>query len=389
MDDETPETPDTPETPAAATTPEPPAPPEPPFFAEDAPEVDVDFGEPTKQSRITIAFRALLALPHIVVLAFLGIVAFLLIVIGWPCALVLGRLPRWIARYQMAFIAYSTRVSAYQSLLAGQFPAFAVSREADYSTQIEIHASRLSRLKVLFRFILVFPKVIVLGVVGWGIALLSPIIWLITLVRGRMPQSLFRALAAVHRYQARYTAYISLVTDAYPRGLFEPQWGTAPDGEGRERQPLSTGARRMLKFVVILGIVLTIAGFAVGPVILALESPQDKAARRLEEATLTFRDSANACGSSPAAWRCYQGPEREWARAFERFASDLSIVDFPASKQAAATALIADAHEMAQDLISASNATNQSAHEGRFVKADEELLGTFETDAKRLYGHTL
>jgi hypothetical protein len=57
--------------------------------------------------------------------------------------------------------------------------------------------------------------------------------WVIVLVAGRMPQTLYAALAAVLRYQARYSGYILLLTSAYPSGLF----GDRPD----PAEPWSTG----------------------------------------------------------------------------------------------------------------------------------------------------
>ena len=70
-----------------------------PFFAPEPVEVLIDFGEPMRQSRVTVAFRALLTVPHLVVLIVLGLISVLLAIIGWFAALALGRLPRWIASH--------------------------------------------------------------------------------------------------------------------------------------------------------------------------------------------------------------------------------------------------------------------------------------------------
>src|SRR6478672_10366042 len=98
-----------------------------PFFALDPVELEVGFGVPRRQSRVTVAFRPLLVLPHLVVVAVVTLLALLLVVVGWIAALVLGRLPRWIAAYEMSVIAYATRVSAYGFWLAGEFPPFSLS----------------------------------------------------------------------------------------------------------------------------------------------------------------------------------------------------------------------------------------------------------------------
>src|SRR5690349_17202238 len=98
-----------------------------PFFALDPVELDIGFGAPSRQDRITVAFRPLLVLPHLVVLAVLSLVAGVLLIVGWFAALILGRLPRWIAAYQMSVIAYSIRVDSYAFWIAGKFPSFSLS----------------------------------------------------------------------------------------------------------------------------------------------------------------------------------------------------------------------------------------------------------------------
>src|SRR5580765_5389869 len=98
-----------------------------PFFALDPVELDIAFGAPRRQDRVTVAFRPLLILPHVVVVAVLTLVAVPLVVVGWFAALILGRLPRWIAVFEMSLIAYSTRLNAYAFWLAGKFPPFAFS----------------------------------------------------------------------------------------------------------------------------------------------------------------------------------------------------------------------------------------------------------------------
>ena len=54
---------------------------------------------------------------------------------------------------------------------------------------------------------------------GLGPILMIPV-WLIVLIRGRMPQPLYEAIAACLRYWARMKAYWYLLTDVYPDGLF-------------------------------------------------------------------------------------------------------------------------------------------------------------------------
>ena len=41
-------------------------------------------------------------------------------------------------------------------------------------------------------------------------------IWLIVLIRGRVPQPVFDGTASVVRYQSRFYAYLTLLTARYP-----------------------------------------------------------------------------------------------------------------------------------------------------------------------------
>src|SRR5207245_1702788 len=47
----------------------------------------VSFESPSRQRRLTIAFRVFLALPHLVYLCVLAVVATLAAIVGWFCAL--------------------------------------------------------------------------------------------------------------------------------------------------------------------------------------------------------------------------------------------------------------------------------------------------------------
>jgi Domain of unknown function (DUF4389) len=171
-----------------------------------------------RRGRLSVAFRLLLVLPQVVVLYVLLLVGLVAVVVGWFAALVLGRLPEPIARYLCHLTRYTTRVYAYSWLLTDRYPPFRFSAQG-YPVQVELAPGRLNRLAVLFRLFLAIPASILAGLVvaGWSVA--AFVIWLLVLVAGRVPGSLFDATTAVLRYNMRTTAYTWLVTAAYPWGL--------------------------------------------------------------------------------------------------------------------------------------------------------------------------
>ena len=64
--------------------------------------VEMWFGGIVPQSRLTVFFRIILAIPQFIVLLFLGIAAFFVVVIGWFGALFTGELPEWAHTYMAA-----------------------------------------------------------------------------------------------------------------------------------------------------------------------------------------------------------------------------------------------------------------------------------------------
>lgn len=329
-----------------------------PFFLSDSEELDIGFGSPRRQSRVTVAFRALLVIPHVVVLGVLGLVSIPLVIVGWVAALIVGRLPRWIAAYQLSLISYSIRVNAYGFMLAGEFPAFWPSH-ADYPVRVSIGASRLSRLRVFFRWLLAIPPAIVSWVAWNGLLVFSPIAWIATLALGRTPRPLFSVVAAVVRYQARYQAYGVLVTDVYPRRLFgDPDSDWADEGF---RLSFSEAARWLMGLIVVLGVAVFI-----GNLVLRYEltrPPAPNPAVVLAELRLS-NAGANAVAVVGCGLGCERGHERALGNAYERFASRISRIPFPASKLGQVAVVVRGARQAGHLLLAASQSKDGGRAQG-------------------------
>jgi hypothetical protein len=181
--------------------------------------IEVGFGAVQRQNRWTVAFRSLLLIPQAVVLLVLEFVAGIFAIVGWFAALVLGRLPSGIASFLTRVLQYNTRFTAYGYLLFDAYPPFTLSA-TNYPATVEVHPTRLNRLAVLFRMVLMIPAVIVNQLATGGIAIASLVVWLIVLIAGRMPRALSEAVAAIVRYQTRVFGYVLMVTSTYPAGLF-------------------------------------------------------------------------------------------------------------------------------------------------------------------------
>ena len=79
---------------------------------------------PAKLSRLTTFFRPLMAIPHLVVLYFLGLAAGVVLVISWFAILFTARYPKALFDYMTWYWRWSTRVNGYMYLLTDKYPPF-------------------------------------------------------------------------------------------------------------------------------------------------------------------------------------------------------------------------------------------------------------------------
>jgi hypothetical protein len=212
----------------------------------DAPAVSgpvlVEFAGPARQNRGTVLIRAILAIPMLIGLYFARYVAWLILVTGWFGALFTGRLPDYATGFLAGYQRWEVRTYAYLMLLTDRYPTIGYQHD-DYPVSVAISPGRLNRAAVLFRLVLIIPVWCVATVLGYGLgAILMIPTWLIVLIRGRMPQPLYWAIAASVRYWARMKGYWYLLTDVYPAGLFGD--GPEPAPAWPEPAPAWPGPRR-------------------------------------------------------------------------------------------------------------------------------------------------
>lgn len=84
-------------------------------------------GQVEGRNRVTVFFRILMIIPHLIVLALLGIVAAIVILISWIAALFTGTVPAGMHNFLAGVLRWQTRFSAYCELLTDQYPPFSMS----------------------------------------------------------------------------------------------------------------------------------------------------------------------------------------------------------------------------------------------------------------------
>jgi hypothetical protein len=169
-----------------------------------------------RRSRLTVFFRILLTVPHIVWLVLWGIVVFFATIVQWLVTLVMGRPARALHRFIATYIRYRLHVTAYLMLVANPFPGF-TGAPGTYPLDLEVEGpQRQSRWKTGFRIVLAIPALLVDGALSGALVASAVLTWFYALVKGSAPWGLRNLSAYALRYDAQTGAYLYLVTDVYP-----------------------------------------------------------------------------------------------------------------------------------------------------------------------------
>jgi hypothetical protein len=183
-----------------------------------------------------------LAIPHVVVLAFLAIAFLVATVIAGFAILFTGRYPRPLFDFNVGVMRWSWRVGFYATSAIGtdRYPPFTLAR-TDYPADLDVdYPEHLSHGLVLVKsWLLAIPHLVIVGLFtgnlpywwstrgDWssgyqstaGISLLGLLVCVAgfcLLFTRRYPPALFELIMGVNRWVYRVTAYVALMRDEYP-----------------------------------------------------------------------------------------------------------------------------------------------------------------------------
>jgi hypothetical protein len=169
-----------------------------------------------RRSRLTVFFRLLLTLPHIVWLILWTIAVFFAAIAQWVATLFRGTPSAGLHRFLERFVRYRLHVYAFLLLVANPFPGFS-GTERTYPLDLEVAPpQRQNRWKTGFRIVLVFPAFVVDSALGGALYATALLTWFYALVKGAAPWGLRNLAAYALRYDAQTQAYVLLLTDSYP-----------------------------------------------------------------------------------------------------------------------------------------------------------------------------
>jgi hypothetical protein len=168
-----------------------------------------------QRNRLTVFFRLLLAIPHLIWVGLWGIVAALAALANWVATLVTGKSPEGLHNFLATFLRYQTHVYAYVLLIADPFPGF--GGQPGYPIDLEIASPQpQNRWTVAFRLILAIPAFIVSGILGYLNRALAIFSWFVAVFMGRVPEGLRNFAAFAVRYEQQTAGYALLLTERYP-----------------------------------------------------------------------------------------------------------------------------------------------------------------------------
>jgi hypothetical protein len=173
-------------------------------------------GPDLRRSRLTVFFRVLIAIPHLLWMMLWGIVAELVVIVAWFAALFIGRVPDGMHNFLASFLRFYTRLSAYLFLLADPYPPFGGS-EGGYPVDVRIApADEQSRLTVFFRLILIIPAALLTYVFRAVNEIVAFLGWFYCLFTGQMHEGMQNISSWLLRYEVQTAAYALLLTGRYP-----------------------------------------------------------------------------------------------------------------------------------------------------------------------------
>ena len=168
--------------------------------------------------------KALLLLPHIIILAVLEIVNFVVVFIGYLAVLLTGRYPEGLFNFVLGVGRWNYRVDGWLYGFTDRYPPFSLGMEDDHPIRLSAdYPESSSRLLALLGLVLFFPKLILLlphliilyflGAVSLVVVYLA--FWAI-LFTGQFPRGLFNFAVGMERWRVRTDAWVLGLADRYP-----------------------------------------------------------------------------------------------------------------------------------------------------------------------------
>lgn len=198
---------------------------------------EVDYVEP--RNRLTVFFRLLLVIPHMIVMYLLGIAVLFTVIAAWFAQVLTGRYPEALYAFHANALRWLARVHGYLFLQVDRFPPFDLGEHPEYPVRMAFAGPlpEYSRLKAFFRVIVGIPVMVIAYAMGIVYQVCAIAAWFVVVIIGRMPKGIFDGIELGMAYAIKAAAYFMLLTETYPpfsneNATLEPvgATGALPDG---------------------------------------------------------------------------------------------------------------------------------------------------------------
>ncbi len=147
------------------------------------------------------------------------IIASICIMLGWIVLVFTGTYPKGLYNWAAGYLRFGARVNAYMYLLTDQYPPFSGSEEqGDFPLNVTVGPplEKYSRIKVLFRIILMIPLMILVLLFSLWAEIMAIAAWFVEVFTAKLPQGIHNQQVFAQRYITRGNAYMFLLTESYP-----------------------------------------------------------------------------------------------------------------------------------------------------------------------------
>jgi hypothetical protein len=180
----------------------------------------------TERNRLTVAFRAILAIPHWLLVGdptedvgggVIGTAAAVTAIISWFAIVFTGSHPRGLWDFTNFYMRWRGNALAYMALLRDEYPPFGPG-DNDYPARFSVaeFPETRDRWSVGLRLIYAIPQLIVLFFLGVAWLVTVIIGWFAILFTRGYPEGLYNFGVGYIRWSLRVEAYVLLMRDEYP-----------------------------------------------------------------------------------------------------------------------------------------------------------------------------
>jgi len=169
------------------------------------------------RNRMTVAFRIILAIPHLIVSQVWGRLAQVLGVVQWFMVVFTGKRNEGIWNMQRSWLDYDARVTGYVGLMYDPYPAFGTDPGTSPARTAMSFEEPADRLTNALRIIWAIPALVITVVVSIGSAVVVLISWFAIVITGKQSRGMWDFVLKVQRFVLQTESYVLLMTDTYPK----------------------------------------------------------------------------------------------------------------------------------------------------------------------------